>query len=94
MSDMESDPGDNHVVLKEGEYLLDYLSHFDKVIAEKESIVSFEIDENILSGYNSIYAQTGYSFQTFARRELIKIAKSGEWPEKLNKHEPEKDKKS
>ena len=94
LNDMESDPGDNHVVLKEGEYLLDYLSHFDKVIAEKESIVSFEIDENILSGYNSIYAQTGYSFQTFARRELIKIAKSGEWPEKLNKHEPEKDKKS
>ena len=25
LNDMESDPGDNHVVLKEGEYLLDYL---------------------------------------------------------------------
>ena len=94
LNDMESDPGDNHVVLKEGEYLLDYLSHFDKVIAQKESIVSFEIDEDILSGYNSIYAQTGYSFQTFARRELIKIAKSGEWPVILKNHELEKDMES
>ena len=80
-----------HVVLKEGEYLLDYLSHFDRVIAEKESIVSLEIDEEILSGFNSIYAKTGYSFQTFARREFIKIAKSGEWPVILNKRELEKE---
>ena len=96
LSDMESDPGDNHVVLKEGEYLLDYLPYFDKVISEKESIVSLEIGENILSGYNSIYAETGFSFQAFARRELIKIAKSGkcEWPVILNMHEPEKGKES
>ena len=96
LSDMESAPGDNHVVLKEGEYLLDYLSYFDKVISEKESIVSFEIDEDILTGFNSVYAKTGYTFQTFARRELIKVAKSGEceWPVILNMHELEKDKKS
>ena len=69
---------------------------FDKVISEKESIMSLEIDEDILSGYNSIYAETGFSFQAFARRELIKIAKSGkcEWPVILNMHGPEKDKKS
>ena len=91
LNDMESDPGDNHVVLKEGEYLLDYLSYFDKIIAEKESIVSFEIDEEVLSGFNSIYAKTGYSFQTFARREFIKVAKGGEWPVILNKRELEKE---
>ena len=91
MNDMESDPGDNHVVLKEGEYLLFYFSYFDIVISEKESIVSFEIDEKVLSGFNSIYAKTGYSFQTFARREFIKIAKSGEWPVILNKRELEKE---
>ena len=84
---MESDPGDTRIVLKKGEYLLDYLSYIDKVIAEKESIVSLEIDEEILSGYNSIYAKTGYSFQAFVRRELIKVAKSGEWPIILGKYE-------
>lgn len=89
LNDMESDPGDNQVILKEGEYLLDYLSHFDSVIAEKESIVSLEIDEALLSEFNSIYAKTGYTFQTFARRELIRVAKSGEWPAILNKHELE-----
>lgn len=87
---MESDPGENHVVLKEGEYILDYLSYFDRIIAEKESIMSLEIDEDILSEYNTIYAKTGFSFQAFARRELIKIAKSGELPAILNKSELEK----
>ena len=96
LNDMESDPGEYRVILKKGEYLLDHLSYFDKVISEKESIVSFEIDEEILSGFNSVYAKTGYTFQTFARRELIKVAKSGEceWPVILKMHEPEKDKES
>ena len=96
LEEMESDPGDNHVVLKKGEYLLDHLSYFDKVISEKESIMSLEIDEDILTGFNCIYAKTGYTFQTFARRELIKVAKNGEceWPVILNMHEPEKGKES
>ena len=88
---MESDPGEDHVVLKEGEYLLDYLSHFDRVIAEKESMVSIEMDDSVLSGFNSIYAKTGYTLQTFMRRELIKVARSGEWPVILNKSELEKE---
>ena len=91
LDDMESDPGENHVVLKEGEYLLDYLSYFDRVIAEKESMVSIEMDDSILAGFNSIYAKTGYTLQTFMRRELIKVAKSGEWPVILNKRELEKE---
>ena len=87
---MESDPGEDHVVLKKGEYLLDYLSHFDRVSAEKESMVSIEMDDSVLSGFNSIYAKTGYTLQTFMRRELIKVAKSGELPAILNKSELEK----
>ena len=88
---MELDPGEDHVVLKEGEYLLDYLSHFDRASAEKESMVSIEIDDSILAGFNSIYAKTGYTLQTFMRRELIKVARSGEWPVILNKSELEKE---
>ena len=88
---MESDPGEDHVVLKEGEYLLDYLSYFDRVSAEKESMVSIEMDDSILIGFNSIYAKMGYTLQTFMRRELIKVARSGEWPVILNKSELKKE---
>ena len=35
--------------------------------------MSLEIDEGILTGFNSIYAKTGYTLQTFMRRELIKL---------------------
>ena len=64
---------------------------YAKVISRKESIMSLEIDEGILTGFNSIYAKTGYTLQTFMRRELIKVARSGEWPVILNKRELEKE---
>ena len=54
-------------------------------------MVSIEMDDSVLSGFNSIYAKTGYTLQTFMRRELIKVARSGEWPVILNKSELEKE---
>ena len=45
--------------------------------------ISFDLDEETLEYANDLYIKTGYTIQTLMRRELIKIARSGELPDYL-----------
>lgn len=78
---MESDPGKHHIIMKRHEYLTDLLPQFEKITNMEESRISFELDESLFDKVNELYRETGYTIQTLIRRELIRIARTGEIPE-------------
>ena len=80
---MESDPGQHHIVMERGEYLTDLFSEIDNITNREETVVSFELDVTLIEQLNKMYQETGYTVQTLIRRELIRIAKTGEIPEYL-----------
>ena len=87
LDQMESDPGKHHIIIKSSEYLTDLLPRFDEIINREESMISFELDTELFDKANELYRETGYTIQTFMRRELIRLAKSGEIPEYMKEGE-------
>ena len=81
MDQMESDPGKHHIIMKSNEYLTDMRPQLDKIIDREESMISFEVDASLFDKINELYRETGFTIQTIMRRELIRIAKTGEIPE-------------
>ena len=80
MDQMESDPGKHHIIMKSNDYLTDMLPKFDEIINREESMISFELDSSLFDKVNELYRETGFTIQTIMRRELIRIAKTGEFP--------------
>ena len=87
LDQMESDPGEQHIVMGRGEFLTDLYPRFEEISRKKESFISFEIDEDVLAKANKIYQETGYTIQTLFRRELIRVAKCNEIPAWLKKEQ-------
>ena len=87
LNQMESDPGKHHFIMKSNEYLTDLLPQFEEIINREESMISFELDEALFDKVNELYRETGFTIQTILRRELIRLAKTGEIPEYLRRGE-------
>ena len=80
LDQMKSDPGKHHIIMKSNEYLTDLLPQFDEIINREEDMISFELDAELFEEVNKLYRETGYTIQTLMRRELIRLARTGEIP--------------
>lgn len=81
LNNMESDPGKYHMVMKSGEYLTDLYPRFEEILKKEEVIVPIDVDDDFLELANEFYKKTGYTPQALFRRELIRLARTGEVPE-------------
>lgn len=81
LDQMESDPGKHHIIMRSNEYLRDLLPRFEEIINTEETIISFELDTELIDKVNKIYSETGYTIQTLMRREFIRLVRTGEIPE-------------
>lgn len=89
LDQMESDPGKHHIIMKRNEYLTDLLPRFTEIIDGKESMISFELDSVLLDEINELYRKTGFTIQTLVRRELLRLAKTGEIPDYMRAEKQE-----
>ena len=80
LDQMKSDPGKHHIIMKSNEYLTDLLPQFDEIINREEDMISFELDAELFEEVNKLYREKGYTIQTLMRRELIRLARTGEIP--------------